>query len=150
MFESGTILALREPQSTKEEPYPYDKVCVVGQSPVQHATAGTSAFAGQDAVGYILRPAGKEFGPVIDRPFGEINELYRIESYPTDPTTGQELKPENFPPGMPSPEQVFSEAAKKEQDAAKKNQRPKAKVTQDNRRSPEQALRQAGDEPSAD
>ena len=34
MYEPGTILAMREPQSTDDTPYPYDRVQVVGQSPV--------------------------------------------------------------------------------------------------------------------
>lgn len=144
MFEPGTILALREPQSTEDETYPYDRVLVVGQSPVHHATASGSPFAGADATGFIIRPL-EEFAPTVDKPLGLINELYEIEAYPTDPTTGEPLRPENNPRNLPTPEQALRRAAESAPDA------PAPRVSlpsvQDNMKSPEQVLREAGPQP---
>lgn len=139
MFEPGTILRLREPQGTDEKPYAYDRVEVVGQSPVQYATAGDSPWAGQDAIGWVLKPAGEAFGPTVDKPLGQINALYEIESWPTDPATGEPLKPENATRG-PSPEQVFAKAAA---DAEVKRREKAGIDVQHDRKSPEQALREA-------
>lgn len=140
MFEPGTILAALDPQSTDEKPYPYDRVYVVGQSPVQHTSADpNSPWAAADAIGFILRPAGETFGPVIDVPYGEINRLYEIEEYPTNPITGEPITPENSPRGQPTPEQVFTKVARESKPV---QTRPRAPSLQDNNKSPEQVLRE--------
>lgn len=142
MFEPGTVLRLREPEGTDDKPAAYDRVQVVGQSPVQHATASETAWAGPDAVGFILRPLG-EFAPTVDKPLGQLNELYEIESYPTDPATGQPLTPESNPRNRPSPEQLLRRASEEAAAEAAREPRPKAPSLQDNVRSPEQVLREA-------
>jgi hypothetical protein len=144
MFEPGTILALKDPQSTEEETYPYDRVLVVGQSPVHHATESGSAFAGADAQGYIIRPV-EGFAGTVDKPVGLLNELYEIESYPTDPTTGEPLRPENNPRNLPTPEQLLRRAA--EENPAPAKPRGHLPSLQDDVRSPEQVLRAAGEQP---
>lgn len=137
MFEPGTILRLREPVGTEEEPSPYDRVKVVGQSPVHHATESKSAWAGADAIGFIITPM--TFGPTLDKPLGQLNELYEVESYPTDPMTGEPLRPENNPRNRPSPEQLLARAAAEQKPAPK---RPPAPSLQADDKSPEQVLRQ--------
>lgn len=137
MFEPGTILRLREPQSTKDNPYPYDRVYVVGQSVIQRTYGDpNSPWAGPDATGYILRPDGEAFGPVVDKPYGEIMELYEIEEYPMNPITGEPLVPEANQRGLPTPEQVFAQMAKPDP-----SPRQRTPVVQDDYKSPEQALR---------
>jgi hypothetical protein len=145
MFQPGTILRLREPQSTDETPYPYDLVKVVGQSPIQHSRPDAdSPFAGQDAVGYIITPAGDGFGPTLDKPYGELAELYDIEEYPTDPQTGEQLKPENYATGL-SPEQILARAAREDaKNAAEK--RKAAPSLQEDAKSPEQLFREKDNE----
>jgi hypothetical protein len=139
MFEPGTTLRLREPQSTEEAPYPYDRVTVIGQSPIQHSRpTADSPFAGQDAVGYIISPAGEGFGPTLDKPYGELAELYEIESYPTDPATGEPIVPKNVSKG-PSPEQAFAQIARDQE----VQRRERAPALQNNDKSPEQVLREA-------
>jgi hypothetical protein len=138
MYETGTILVLKDPQSTEEETYPYDRVMVVGQSPVHHATASGSTFAGADAVGFIVRPL-EEFAGTVDKPLGLLNELYEVESYPTDPTTGEPLRPENNPRNLPTPEQLLAHAAK---DSPAPQTRAPLPSVQDDTRSPEQMLRE--------
>lgn len=142
MYEPGTILRLREPQGTDKSPYPYDLVKVVGQSPIQHSRPDANTpFAGMDAVGYIITPVA-EFGPTLDKPYGELAEVYDIESYPTDPTTGEPLTPESNPRNLPSPEQFLAQEARKEaKDAVQR--RPRSQAIQQNAKSPEQVLREA-------
>jgi hypothetical protein len=140
MFAPGTILRLRDPQSTDEKPYPYDLVEVVGQSPVQHATSGDSPWAGPDAFGYIIRPVAN-FAPTLDKPYGELNDLYEVEEYPTDEVTGQPITPENNPQNLPSPEQLLRKAAQEQQAEAKK--RTPNPSLQHNGKTPEQVLREA-------
>lgn len=144
MFEPGTTLRLREPQSTDEKPYPYDLVKVIGQSPIQHSRPDAdSPFAGQDAVGYVITPAGDAFGPTLDKPYGELAEKYDIESYPTDPITGEDIKPENNPRNVPSPEQVFAKVARDNAKAGAAARRERAPALQADAKSPEQVLREA-------
>lgn len=140
MFEPGTILALREPQSTDDNVYPYDRVEVIGQSPVHHATASGSVWAGADATGFIVRPL-TEFAPTVDKPYGELAAAYEIEEYPNDPITGNPITPESNPRNAPTPEQILAAAARDEAPAPR---RPRAPSVQDNALSPEQALRAAG------
>jgi hypothetical protein len=141
MYEPGTILALREPQSTDDQTYAYDRVKVVGQSPVQHATASGSAWAGADATGYIITPLD-DFGPTLDKPYGELADLYEVEEYPTDPITQQPITPENNPRNAPSPEQQFARAAKEAGQDAAPRRAPSPSVQHDSK-SPEQVLREA-------
>lgn len=144
MFAPGTILRLREPQSTEEKPYPYDLIEVVGQSPVQHATSSESPWAGPDAVGFVVKPAGT-FAPTVDKPLGELNELYEIERYPLDSTTGEPLKPENLPQNVPTPNQILAQASADHYaaQADKQKSRKKAPSLQANAKSPEQVLNEA-------
>ena len=139
MYESGTILALKEPQSTDDFTYPYDRVQVVGQSPVQHATASGSMWAGQDAVGFVIRPLD-DHGPTLDKPYGELESQYDIEAYPTDPITKEPITPENNPRNLPSPMQVLARAEAQNPPAPKRTPSPSL---QDNRKSPKQVLREA-------
>ncbi len=134
MFPPGTTLSLKEPN----EEDPYNHVEVVGQSPIQHATGSGSMWAGADAFGFIIRPLD-QFGPTLAKPLGLLNELYEVEAWPDDPVTGEPLNPQNNPRHAPSPEQVLAEAARTQPAPPKRQPLPSA---QDNRRSPEQVLRQ--------
>lgn len=141
MYEPGTILAMREPQSTDDTPYPYDRVQVVGQSPVQHVSASGSVWAGADATGYIVRPL-TDFAPTVDKPFGQLQELYEIESYPLDPVTQEPIRPENNPRNQPSPEQLLARAAA-ESDQPARPPRERTPHIQHDGKTPEQVLREA-------
>lgn len=146
MYEPGTILQLRELQSTDDKVYPYDRVKVVGQSPVQHVSSSGSAWAGADATGYIITPL-EEFAPTLDKPYGQLEELYEIEAWPTDPVTGEPLTPEANPRNVPTPEQILRKAAAEQ--PAPEPRKPAPSV-QHNAKSPEQVLREAsGPTPAA-
>lgn len=137
MYEPGTVLTLREPQSTDDAPYPYDRVVVVGQSPVQHATASNTAWAGPDATGWIIRPLD-EHAATIDKPYGELEQMYEVESYPLDPITQQPITPESTPRG-PSPLQFLRRS---EEGGERPARRAPLPSTQKDGRSPVQMLRE--------
>jgi hypothetical protein len=91
-------------------------------------------------VGFIIQPHG-EFGPTLDKPIGQLNELYEIERYPLDRETGEPLKPENLPQNVPTPEQILRKASDDQaKEAAAK--REKAPSLQANTKSPEQVLQE--------
>lgn len=113
MYAAGTILALREqrePDEETKEPFPYNRVEVVGRSPVAHARGD---WEGEDAQGVIIKPL-TNFGGVLDEPFGKVREIYEVESEPeieyevvqkirvVDATSRQ---------AGPTPEDVFAEQA---------------------------------------
>lgn len=101
MYAPGTVLALKEPRDSspkldrdtgepvlkgpkgKEKPvlleFPYNRVSVIGKSPVVHSTNG--AWEGTDAVGVIIQPL-TDFAGNLDEPFGKLQQLYRVESIP--------------------------------------------------------------------
>lgn len=119
MYFPGTRLKLKAPRSVpavaedkekkikaqKAEPFAYDEVEVVGQSPVSHS-AGTG-WDGVDGQGVILRPL-TAFGGLIDEPFGKVMSLYEVtyEPDPNDPG----LAPQK-PKLGPSPEDQFKREA---------------------------------------
>jgi hypothetical protein len=144
MYEPGTTLVLRDPQSTDDETYPYDRVLVVGQSPVQHVSNSGSVWAGADAQGFILRPI-ESFDQTVDKPLGLINELYEVESYPLDSVTGEPIRPENNPRNLPTPEQTLAKTAKENPTVEPRKPLPSV---QNDMKSPEQVLREAGPQPS--
>lgn len=80
MYDPGTILTLKEPRGTKDEPFPYDRVKVIGASPVNHADA-SSEWAGNNGQGVLVTPLAG-FGANLDEPFGRLRELYEVESIP--------------------------------------------------------------------
>ena len=42
MYDKGTILKLREPRSTDDTLFAYDRIEVIGTSPLSHGSAGSS------------------------------------------------------------------------------------------------------------
>lgn len=121
MYKPGTTLQLKELRSTEERPFPYDNVVVVGQSPIQYQETGVEGeWVGQQGTRVIIRPAGEEFGPTLDRPFGELQEIYDVVEVP--PETPLTVTPErrvydasdSSQAGL-SPEEQFKQHEQKEQ-----------------------------------
>ena len=117
MYQPDTILTLKEPRSTDDEPFPYDRVRVVGQSPINHGLTDET-WVGANGQGVIIEPI-HSFGSTTDEPFGKLQELYDVESIPeveaVAPVTVKTVPPEAQ---GPSPEDVFaSEAAKEGKDS---------------------------------
>lgn len=111
MYKPDTILALKEPRTTDEdEPFPYDRVRVIGQSPVNHADI-SSEWVGGNGQGVIIEPLAG-FGSNLDEPMGRLQELYEVESLPEAVVLRGEdqvkvVQPEDLPP---SPEDIFADA----------------------------------------
>lgn len=134
MYTPGTILVLNEPQSTEEKPFAYDKVEVVGPSPVNHGVQAGD-YTGADAQGVIIKTAGEDFGPNLDEPFGKLRAIYTVDYQPE--LVPNLLNPSQTPEGM-TPEQVF-DAVAKEQGLKPSDVRERTPIAPDVR-SPEDVL----------
>lgn len=80
MYQPDTILRLKELRSTPEVPFPYDRVRVINQSPIDHGTTG-SAWTGANGQGVIITPL-TDFASTIDEPYGKLQRLYEVEELP--------------------------------------------------------------------
>ncbi len=110
MYAAETILKLKKTRSTKESPFPYDLVRVVGESPVDHGIRNT-LWQGGNGKGVIITPL-TAFGSTIDEPYGKLADLYEVETLPpkiemvagkVDIISQEQLGP--------SPEDIFSDVA---------------------------------------
>lgn len=114
MYEPDTILALkeqREPDEETGEEFPYNRVRVVGESPIAHGDKGT--WTGGDARGVIIVPL-TNFGSTLDEPFGKLRELYDTESIPEHEAPVAQpvrvIQAETAAAGL-TPEEVFAAEA---------------------------------------
>lgn len=135
MFTAGTILELKKPRPAEEkrnrddevvmvkdpktgestdkpvmQEFPYNRVEVVGPSPVVHV--GQSEWTGADAEGVIIRPL-TEFGGNLDEPVGKIKQLYNVVSVPEPQVYKPEVRVVEATTAMagPTPEEVFAKEA---------------------------------------
>ncbi len=91
MYEPGTILELETPYEQDDARSVYNRVRVIGQSPISHAT--TSDWGGTGAQGVLITPEaapaeeGKKpisvFGSNLDEPYGKLQKLYGVISIPS-------------------------------------------------------------------
>lgn len=110
MYQPDTVLTLKDPRSTEEEPFPYDRVRVVGQSPVDHGLT-SSAWTGSNGQGVIVTPL-TSFGSTIDEPYGKLQRLYEVESIPEVVVpVAATVKVLQQTDAGPSPEDVFAQEA---------------------------------------
>lgn len=109
MFTRGTVLVLKEPKSTDEVPFPYDRVRVVGVSVVSRPGA-MGEWEGADAQGVVIEPV-TEFAGNLDEPYGRLKRLYKIESEPepVDQQIRVEVIPAHTRQAGPTPEEIFAE-----------------------------------------
>lgn len=114
MYANETILALKDPRPEDPEtgePFAYNRVRVVGQSPVSHSHKGK--WEGHDATGVILVPLSN-FGGTLDEPFGKCTQLYTVESIPEKvinaPQPIRVIDAQSGEAG-PTPEEIFSKDA---------------------------------------
>jgi hypothetical protein len=124
MYAPGTILKLRkqrppvvlegkgEDGADVKVPFPYNRVRVVNQSPINHAT--TSSWDGTGGQGVIITPLAS-FGSTVDKPYGELQELYEVESIPENTIEAPKIRviDSNSGSAGPAPEEVFAEEAAK-------------------------------------
>lgn len=115
MYAKDTILVLKEQKGADTETgeeFPYNRVEVVGVSPVSHSHRGE--WEGGSAEGVLLRPL-TNFGATLDEPFGKLQTLYDVESIP-DPNEVEVAQKIKIIDGTsaqagPTPEEVFAEEA---------------------------------------
>jgi hypothetical protein len=114
MYEPNTILTLKEqrdPDEETNEPFAYNEVRVVGESPVSHADKGD--WTGTDARGVIIVPL-TNFGGTLDEPFGKLREIYDVTSVPeVEVDVVQKIRVVNATSAQagPTPEEVFAAQA---------------------------------------
>jgi hypothetical protein len=115
MYDPETILALKVPRpadpETKED-FAYNRVKVIGPSPIGHSDKGD--WTGADAAGVIIVPLSN-FGGTLDEPFGKLREMYNVESVP-EPLVIQAPAPRRIidatsPQAGKTPEEIFAEQA---------------------------------------
>jgi hypothetical protein len=126
MYEPDTILTLKEQKppvkvAKKEDPdtgrvrkaheipFPYNKVRVVGTSPVDHSGGGAGTWEGVAARGVIIEPLSG-FGSTLDEPYGKLQKLYDVTEVPSNEVIIEPVKiirPTSGSAG-PTPEEVFA------------------------------------------
>lgn len=117
MYESDTILTLkkpRDPDPETGEEFPYNKVKVIGQSPVSHAGRDSGGnWEGVNAAGVIITPLSS-FGSTLDEPYGKLVALYDVAELPeTTVDLAPQVRVINSTSGSagPTPEEVFEQEA---------------------------------------
>lgn len=114
MYAVDTILSLKEQRPSDDETgeeFPYNRVRVVGESPVSHAHKGD--WKGGDALGVILVPLSN-FGSTLDYPFGRLKQLYDVESIPereVEAQTKVRVIDSSTAEAGPTPEERFAKEA---------------------------------------
>lgn len=123
MYAPGTILKLREQHEPIvlegkgedgediELPFPYNRVKVVNQSPINHG-GQAAEWAGADGQGVIITPL-EGHGSTIDEPYGKLTRLYEVESIPERILQAPQIQviDSNSGDAGPTPEEVFAKAA---------------------------------------
>jgi hypothetical protein len=111
MYEPESILKRRDPVAEDDAAAPYNRVRVIGQSPVVHPV--TTGWAGVQSTGVILEPMAG-FAAHLDEPLGKVQELYELESAPERQAfVNNPVKVVTPGTAGPSPEEVFEEARRK-------------------------------------
>jgi len=117
-YEEFQLLLNEKPEDEPDpgEEFPYNRVRVVGPSPIIHGEGSPHAdYAGGDAQGVIIQPL-TGFDSNVDYPFGFIRSKYTVESLPevADPRATVYGLPREYTrvdldkTGLPSPEEVFA------------------------------------------
>lgn len=115
MYQADTILKLKEqrdPDPETGEEFPYNRVRVVGPSPIDGAVR-PGEWSGGDAQGVILTPL-TNFGATIDEPFGKLRALYDVEHIPevlVPVQTQVRVIDSSTAAAGPTPEEVFAKEA---------------------------------------
>lgn len=110
MFQPETVLIKREPFEEDHASAPYNRVKVIGQSPINHGTIQTE-WVGAQAQGVIIQPIDG-FGSTLDEPYGKLVELYEIESVPENVLPAEQVIQHIPQDGSPSPEDIFRAEAR--------------------------------------
>lgn len=118
MYSRNTILSRREPFPDDDPAAVYNRVRVLGTSPIAYMGGSAQTWSGVSAQGVIIQPEGA-FGGNLDRPLGELQRDYTIESEPepTQITPSVRVINAQTREAGPAPEDVFAEARQAEEAA---------------------------------
>lgn len=115
MYEPDSILELKEQRDPDEETgeaFPYNRVRVVGPSPVNHGVR-SAEWTGADGQGVIITPLSN-FGSVLDEPYGKLRDLYTVVEIPVREGPVQapvRVINSTTAAAGPTPEEVFAQEA---------------------------------------
>lgn len=126
MYDPDTILELKEPKPDEvvearkdpdtgrtrpkhKIPFPYNKVRVVGQSPVDHSAGRQGTWQGAAAQSVLIEPLSGH-GSTLDEPLGKIQKLYKVVSVPSNEILVEPIRVVRSTSASagPSPEEVFA------------------------------------------
>lgn len=126
MYSRDTILSRRDPFKDDDPAAVYNRVRVIGTSPVAYMGGATGTWSGVSAQGVIIQPEGA-FGGNLDRPLGELQRDYEIETEPEPTVVTPSIRVINAQTreAGPSPEDAFAETRRAEEDLATPNGRRK-------------------------
>lgn len=125
MYEPGTILELKEQRPNDEEtnePFPYNRVRVIGESPINHSAGAESEWEGAAGAGVLLA-AESNFGATLDEPLGKLQAIYDVVSVPetlVDQTPQIRVIQSTTASAGPTPEEVFAKEAPSDPDAPRR------------------------------
>lgn len=104
--KNGELVNTKEPAF---QVFPYNRVKVLGPSPVVHEY---SEWQGADAAGVIIQPL-TEFAGNLDEPFGKLQQLYNVVEVPEEIVYEPKIRviESNTQEAGPTPEQVFAAKA---------------------------------------
>jgi hypothetical protein len=128
VYQAETILKLKEPREDDE--FPYNRVEVVGPSPVHHSTR-SAEWVGSNGEGVIIKPAGGAFGSALDEPFGKLQQLYDVESLPEQNPQAEAPQVRVITPETagPSPEDQFADLAAEQGEDTRRAKPPEPVVS---------------------
>ena len=128
MYAPGTILKLRKQRPDEEIaarvdpdnpdrkrpkqkiPFPYNRVEVVGESPIDYNAGRSGEWSGAGARGVIVQPLSGH-GSTLDEPFGKLQKLYEVESIPekTIEVAPVRVVQAHTADAGPTPEEIFGQ-----------------------------------------
>jgi hypothetical protein len=129
MYAPGTILKLKkqkpdqvipakvDPDNPDRKrpkttiPFPYNRVVVVGESPVDHGAGRGGEWSGAGARGVLLQPLSSH-ASTLDEPFAKLQKLYDVEEVPkneVEVTPIRVVRAHTYDAG-PTPEEVFTKS----------------------------------------
>lgn len=115
MYEPETILELKEqhePDEETGEEFPYNRVRVIGASPINHGVS-SAEWEGASGAGVIITPLSN-FGATLDEPLGKLQALYTVVEVPDtiiDAVPQVRIIHSTSQSAGPTPEEVFAEQA---------------------------------------
>lgn len=133
MYTPDTILKLKEPRSTEDKPFPYDRVRVINASPVSKGHEGKTKYTGADAQGVVIEPL-ESFQANLDEPFGKLIALYDVESVPervVEQPPVRVIDSRSTVDAGPTPEQRFAAEAPGDPEASISGRKPRVSPLED-------------------